>query len=167
VADCAQQELLDCYAGWEPEVANLLKCIDKPTRWAIHHLRPLPFYHRGGVVLMGDAAHAMSPHQGAGAGQAIEDAFILGHLLAEAPQGQVRRYLDAYETVRLPAANGVLTGSYESGMMYEFDSEHGDRYETLGPAIEAQWAWIDQVSLDEELASALRLAHQPARSSRL
>lgn len=130
----------------------------------------------------------MSPHQGAGAGQAIEvrtsafapfrccalyllsdsqDAFVLGNLLAEAPRDQVLRYLEAYEAVRLPAANGVLTGSYESGMMYEFNSEHGDKYETLGPAIAAQWAWIDQVSLDEELTSALRLARQPARSSRL
>ncbi|KJA20765.1 hypothetical protein HYPSUDRAFT_141882 [Hypholoma sublateritium FD-334 SS-4] len=167
VVDCEQQELLDCYAGWEPEVFTPFQCIDKPTRWAIHHLRPLPFYHRNGVVLMGDAAHAMSPHQGAGAGQAIEDAFVLGNLLAEAPRDQVLRYLGAYEAVRLPAANGVLTGSYESGMMYEFDSEYGDKYETLGPAIAAQWAWIDQVPLDEELASALRLARQPARSSRL
>lgn len=25
VVDCEQQELLDCYAGWEPEVVNLLK----------------------------------------------------------------------------------------------------------------------------------------------
>ncbi len=72
VVDCEQRELLDCYKGWEPEVVNLLKaspslnevvipqftpfqCIDKPTRWAIHHLRPLPFYHRDGVALIGDA----------------------------------------------------------------------------------------------------------------
>ncbi|CCM05444.1 uncharacterized protein FIBRA_07663 [Fibroporia radiculosa] len=72
VEDCSKQELLDCYAGWEPEVAELLEQIQEPTRWAIHHLRPLPMCVAGKVVLLGDAAHAMSPHQGAGAGQAIE-----------------------------------------------------------------------------------------------
>ena len=130
----------------------------------------------------------MSPHQGAGAGQAIEvrtsafasfhcyslyllshfqDSFVLGHLLAEAPRDQVLRYLEAYEAIRLPVGNGVLTGSYESGMMYEFNSEYSDKYETLGPAIAAQWAWIDRVSLDEELTSALRLARQSVHSSRM
>ena len=57
---------------------------------------------------------------------------MLGHLLAEAPRDQVLRYLEAYEAIRLPVGNGVLTGSYESGMMYEFNSEYSDKYETLG-----------------------------------
>ena len=33
------------------------------------------------VILIGDAAHAMLPHQGAGAGQGLEDALILAKLL--------------------------------------------------------------------------------------
>lgn len=134
-------------------------------------------------------AHAMSPHQGAGAGQAIEvsvhltcapmwfganytyfisqDAFVLGYLLGKTSESQMLGYLDAYQAIRLPAANSVLTGSYESGMMYEFDSEYGDDYEVLGPAIQAQWAWIDQPSLEDELESALRFAHQATPASRL
>ncbi len=31
------------------------QCIEKPTRWAIHELKPLPFYFTGRVVLLGDA----------------------------------------------------------------------------------------------------------------
>ncbi|RAL66883.1 hypothetical protein DID88_007665 [Monilinia fructigena] len=38
---------------------------------------------KGRIVLLGDAAHASTPHQGAGAGQAIEDAFILSNLLGD------------------------------------------------------------------------------------
>ena len=34
-------------------------------------------WSRGPVVLLGDAAHAMLPHQGQGANQAIEDAAVL------------------------------------------------------------------------------------------
>ncbi|KAF8200714.1 FAD/NAD-binding domain-containing protein [Pholiota molesta] len=116
VTNCEKQELLDCYANWEPEVESLLQCIDKPTRWAIHHIQPLPFYHKQGVVLMGDS-----------------DAFILGHLLAKTTPKQLLRSLDAYQAIRLPAANSVLTGSYESGMMYEFDSKYGDDYAPWDP----------------------------------
>lgn len=59
-------------------------------KWAIHQLHPLPSYVHERVILVGDAvsvsflvtgllfidnkkqAHAMTPHQGAGAGQAVE-----------------------------------------------------------------------------------------------
>ncbi|SKA32920.1 2-polyprenyl-6-methoxyphenol hydroxylase [Marinactinospora thermotolerans DSM 45154] len=40
---------------------------------------PPPAYHKGRVALLGDAAHAMTPNLGQGAGQAIEDAVVLAH----------------------------------------------------------------------------------------
>ncbi|MFF1613435.1 FAD-dependent monooxygenase [Amycolatopsis sp. NPDC058278] len=43
----------------------------------IHDLEPLPSYVNGRVALLGDAAHAMSPHRGQGAGQSLEDAVVL------------------------------------------------------------------------------------------
>lgn len=77
VTDCAQDELLQCFSGWEPEVTEMFKvclslssydraheccvcadnsqCVEKPTRWAIHQLRPLPLYTLGRVALLGDA----------------------------------------------------------------------------------------------------------------
>jgi 2-polyprenyl-6-methoxyphenol hydroxylase-like FAD-dependent oxidoreductase len=38
--------------------------------------------HHGRVALVGDAAHAMEPNLGQGACLAIEDAVVLGHVLA-------------------------------------------------------------------------------------
>ncbi|KAF8894081.1 FAD/NAD-P-binding domain-containing protein [Infundibulicybe gibba] len=156
VTECSQQELLECYADWEPEVESLLKCIDKPTRWAIHHLRPLPLYVAGRVALVGDAAHAMSPHQGAGAGQAIEDAYILSRVLGIADISTLDAALLAYQHVRLPAAYHVLKGSYESGTLYEFNSRLRDDYVQLGPAIERQWSWINNSSVDEDSDRAVQ-----------
>jgi FAD-dependent urate hydroxylase len=48
----------------------------------------------GRVALLGDAAHAMAPHLGQGAGQAIEDAFVLADCLAaaDAPETALRAY---------------------------------------------------------------------------
>lgn len=41
---------------------------------------PAPWY-KGRVILIGDAAHATTPHLGQGAAQAIEDAVVLGQLM--------------------------------------------------------------------------------------
>lgn len=41
--------------------------------WQLRDHDPLETYIRGRTVLIGDAAHAMTPHQGQGASQAIED----------------------------------------------------------------------------------------------
>lgn len=48
----------------------------------------------GPVTLLGDAAHAMLPHAGQGAAQALEDAVTLGHVLRQSaePEGALRRY---------------------------------------------------------------------------
>ncbi|KAI0062891.1 FAD/NAD(P)-binding domain-containing protein [Artomyces pyxidatus] len=156
VKDCTQQELLGCYSGWEPEVEQLLRCITHPTKWALHALRPLPTYVSSNVVLVGDAAHAMLPHQGAGAGQAIEDAYVLAALLGEASTtpavpSAVARALELYQSIRLYRANSVIEGSRESGRMYEFSSEFGQDYAVLAPAIERQWDWLQEASAEEQV----------------
>ncbi|KAJ3989844.1 FAD/NAD-P-binding domain-containing protein [Lentinula detonsa] len=162
---CPQKELLDCYAGWEPAVEQLLSRIEKPTKWAIHHLRPLPFFVDGKVALLGDACHAMAPHEGAGAGQAIEDAFILAALLEHATQETIPFALEAYQHVRLPFANHVLKGSYDSGLMYEFNSEYGEDYKKLGPVIEKQWDWVEEPDPEKERLRALQYFKELASRS--
>ncbi len=42
-------------------------------------------WHKGRVVLLGDAAHATTPHLGQGAGMAIEDSLVLAEEIARAP----------------------------------------------------------------------------------
>ncbi|RPD59761.1 FAD/NAD(P)-binding domain-containing protein [Lentinus tigrinus ALCF2SS1-6] len=166
VTNCSPAEIQACYAGWEPEVDELLKCIEKPTKWAIHELKPLPFYFTGRVVLLGDAAHAMTPHQGAGAGQAIEDAFILAEVLGhrQTTLSTLSRALTAYERVRLPMANHVLKGSRQSGNMYEFNGPLADNLVPLGPLIGSQWDWLWDSTPQTERDRALGMLHY-ARAS--
>jgi 2-polyprenyl-6-methoxyphenol hydroxylase-like FAD-dependent oxidoreductase len=40
-----------------------------------------PPWHRGRIILIGDAAHATTPHCAYGAGLAVEDAVVLAELL--------------------------------------------------------------------------------------
>jgi len=159
MVDVTKQEVLDQYIGWEPEVRNLLKCVEKPSRWAISHMRGLPTYVDGRVALLGDSAHAMTTHLGAGAGQSIEDAFILGQIFAHriVTTSNIPEALKIYDMVRRPFGNGVVELSRATGFLYEFNGlpEHIDgekirngsieELEKLGAASYENWKiqWID------------------------
>ena len=67
---------------------------------------PLPFWSRGAVTLLGDAAHPLLPHTGQGAAQAITDAVALGKALRE--ESSVSEALAAYERDRRPKTTHLL-----------------------------------------------------------
>ena len=59
---------------------------------------PLPFWGRGPVTLLGDAAHPVLPHTGQGAAQAMVDAVALGQALGK--NDNVEDALRSYERDR-------------------------------------------------------------------
>ncbi|KAI0664557.1 FAD/NAD(P)-binding domain-containing protein [Cubamyces menziesii] len=133
VQDAPLDELLGDFEQWEPEVQALIKSIEKVNRWAIHTTLPLPSFVSGRVALLGDAAHAMMPYQGSGAGQAIEDAYVLSAVLSDprTTRTTLERALHAYDAVRRPFALRVQESSRENGLLYTlnypgltFDSPH-------------------------------------------
>ncbi|WP_328316135.1 FAD-dependent oxidoreductase [Streptomyces sp. NBC_00388] len=54
-------------------------------RWPVYEVPPLGSWHRGGAAVLGDAAHAVAPHLGAGAALGMEDAYELALALHEHP----------------------------------------------------------------------------------
>ena len=68
---------LEAFAGWHPAVTEMISAVPQSPRWGLFARRPLARWNRGPAVLLGDAAHAMLPHQGQGANQTIEDAAVL------------------------------------------------------------------------------------------
>jgi salicylate hydroxylase len=82
------------FAGWHPAVTEMLSAVPQSARWALFARRPPFRWHRGPVVLLGDAAHAMLPHHGQGANQTIEDAAVLAAELAASADipAALRRY---------------------------------------------------------------------------
>jgi 2-polyprenyl-6-methoxyphenol hydroxylase-like FAD-dependent oxidoreductase len=81
---------------------------------------PAP-WHRGAVVLIGDAAHATSPHVGQGAAMAIEDAVVLAEEVASGDD--LEPALDAFEARRYDRCRTVHEISMQIGT-WELERNH-------------------------------------------
>ncbi|KAI5892271.1 FAD/NAD(P)-binding domain-containing protein [Schizophyllum commune H4-8] len=82
IGQATTEQVLKTYEGWEPEVRAILSCMRDPSHWAIITQKPLDVWAADGVFLLGDSAHAMATHLGAGAGQAIEVSISCGSLFS-------------------------------------------------------------------------------------
>jgi 2-polyprenyl-6-methoxyphenol hydroxylase-like FAD-dependent oxidoreductase len=73
------QELSRRFGTWHEPIPTVLAHTQPQAvlRHDIYRLPKLDSYARGSVVLLGDAAHAMTPNLGQGGGQALEDAIVL------------------------------------------------------------------------------------------
>ncbi|KAJ5192296.1 hypothetical protein N7449_008438 [Penicillium cf. viridicatum] len=102
-------------------VKALVECMPDPSQWAIFEHPHISTYTRSKVAVLGDAAHASTPHQGAGAGQAIEDAHVLAELLSDSRVSSVDDVvaaLKAYDDIRRPRSQRVVTSSKENADIF-------------------------------------------------
>ena len=73
----------------------------------------LPTWSRGRTLLIGDAAHATSPHAGQGASIALEDAMRLACLLQTNEEFGVT--FDKFERERRPRAERIVALARRNG----------------------------------------------------
>jgi len=172
------EDVANEFQGWETEVEQLVKCIEGPSMWAINTLKAIPIASHGPVAVIGDAAHAMTPHQGSGAGQAIEDAYVLAALLTHpsTTRKSIPRALKIYEAVRLRHGNDIQRRSRENGKLYEFaaderhahlsvDSDTSDTsridanrlVKEIGEAAMENWKWAWTTDVETEKEEAIRM----------
>jgi len=98
--DTLRRRLLDAFAGWHAPIERLVSSTTEIMRTAIYDVSSLPAWHVGRVMLLGDAAHAMSPAGGQGASLALEDAMIVGRRLAERTSPIEAVFADAESLLR-------------------------------------------------------------------
>ncbi|MBO0691308.1 MAG: FAD-dependent monooxygenase [Acidimicrobiaceae bacterium] len=97
------EALLGYFEGWAEPVLRMIERLDVAgvARVPIYDLDPLRSWSRGRVVLLGDAAHVMTPDLGQGGCQAMEDAWVLTHYLT-ATTRSVPDALERYQAERIP-----------------------------------------------------------------
>lgn len=115
------QRLFDLMADWGGIVPEVRKTVMTTNAHTINYrpleaiLLPKPWY-RGRVVLIGDAAHATTPHLASGAGMAIEDGIVLADELshADSVDAGLARFMERrFDRGRLVVENSLRLGEIE------------------------------------------------------
>jgi 2-polyprenyl-6-methoxyphenol hydroxylase-like FAD-dependent oxidoreductase len=120
----------------------------------IEEVRQVP-WARGRVALLGDAAHALTPNMGQGAGMAMEDAAVLAQELSKASRGETdvpaaltsyvaRRQRRVETIVRLSreiGEEGQLTGALACWLRNRRLEREGRSSERTRAALERLLAW--------------------------
>jgi 2-polyprenyl-6-methoxyphenol hydroxylase-like FAD-dependent oxidoreductase len=108
-----KQHLRDFHAGWHAPIPQIIDVAENIMVTDTLDVASLPTWSRGRTVLIGDAAHATSPHAGQGASIALEDALRLARLLQEG--GELRETFAQFEAERRPRAKRVVALARRNG----------------------------------------------------
>ncbi|KXJ96078.1 hypothetical protein Micbo1qcDRAFT_187712 [Microdochium bolleyi] len=152
---CTKEQMIEDLQGFDHRLLRLLDYA-KPLKWPTFHHPKTPTYHKGRVAIIGDCAHASSPHQAAGAGQGLEDAVILSHLLAlvKTPE-HLGAAFRAYDAIRRPRAQKVVNTSYEAGVIYTWQHpEIGDNMDRIVANANQRLHWIWQHDIKGDMVKA-------------
>lgn len=160
VVPATVEDALEDFQDWSEPVKRLLALLHKPNKWGIFDLPPLKtFIKDGRICLLGDCAHSSSPHQGAGAGMAIEDAAVLSQLLGEiknADPVQLKRAFAAYDMARRERTQKVVTTSRRAGLLFDFERpDVGDDVSKIQEILRTQWNWIWDLDIDAHCKEAI------------
>jgi salicylate hydroxylase len=144
---------------WDRRILDLVRNIEGDMSfWALIDLPRLPRWSRGRVMLLGDAAHAPLPHQGQGAGLAIEDAYALGALLARGGLKDCGSAFEAFENLRKRRAWMVQAYSRVAGRAYKFVGDAAARRDANWPSVPQRIGWIHRYRAEQ-------LVPMPSRSA--
>lgn len=149
------KQLAEEFRGWDEKVVKIINALDSTLRWALYDREPLDFWSVGRVTLVGDAAHAMLPHQGQGAGQSIEDARFLALSLQQATRETIPQWLKFYEEQRRGHTARVQQTTRVMGQLYDLpDDDVARRGENFSFADHVQW--IVDYDVDQAFQAALQ-----------
>jgi salicylate hydroxylase len=114
-----RDELAASFEGWDSRVTTLLEKVESCFWWGLYDRRPLPSWTSGRLTLLGDAAHAMLPHLGQGANQAIEDGVALAVILEKRDTAEVPTGLQHYEAFRRERTEMIQAEARKNGLRYD------------------------------------------------
>jgi salicylate hydroxylase len=165
VVEANHEQMKADFEGWSPTVTKIVSLMRNNDIWALFNHPPAPTYVSDGgrVCLLGDAAHATTPHKGSGAGMAIEDALLMGRLISEALAGEdvdagraIPAAFRVFDATRRERTLRLVEDSRETGQLYDLEHpEFGTDKEKIREALLTRMDWVWEKDLEAELTNAL------------
>ncbi|KAF7369122.1 FAD/NAD(P)-binding domain-containing protein [Mycena venus] len=116
IKDVSVERTLQDFVDFHPSIQKLF--ISAATRdvWRIRDLDRLSDWQSGKAILIGDAAHAVTPHFGTGCNTAIEDGEALGYFFRDITSAaQIPAALQSFKALRMPRAHIIQFASRHVG----------------------------------------------------
>jgi salicylate hydroxylase len=101
------------FDGWGGMAGAMIAAVQAPTLWGLHRHPVAPVWERGGVALLGDAAHPTLPFLAQGANMALEDAWVLAAQVTRGADG-----LASYQALRHPRVSRVIKAAEGNAWRY-------------------------------------------------
>lgn len=102
-----RQRLIELFSGDATPAVDIIRATTHGLVGTNQYDMPsVPTWHKGSMIIIGDAAHAVSPASGQGASMAIEDAVVLARCLRDLDD--THRAFAAYERLRRERVERVV-----------------------------------------------------------
>jgi 2-polyprenyl-6-methoxyphenol hydroxylase-like FAD-dependent oxidoreductase len=108
-----KQHLRDFHRGWRDPIPRIIDAAESIVVTDTLDVATLPTWSRKRSLLIGDAAHATSPHAGQGASLALEDAMRLARLMREGHE--LSATFQNFEAERRPRAEKIVAIARRNG----------------------------------------------------
>jgi 2-polyprenyl-6-methoxyphenol hydroxylase-like FAD-dependent oxidoreductase len=102
---CDPDEFRAAFAGYHPELRQVVNAAPEITKWPVFDRPPLPHWSAGNLVLLGDACHPLMPYMASGAAMAIEDAAVLARCITQF--SDPAEAFQRFEAARMPRVEKV------------------------------------------------------------
>ncbi|EHL01722.1 putative Salicylate hydroxylase [Glarea lozoyensis 74030] len=162
VVPSSKEAVLKDFDGWGGDVVKILQLVEDPEKWGLFDTTPARTYNKGNFCILGDAAHASTPHLDAGAGFAVEDVYILSSLLTEklvASASDLKHAFSAWSQIRRPRCEELINRSRRQGILLELTKEEGfeSGEEELLDDLEHNQEWVWDVDLEKMLEQSISM----------
>lgn len=148
------------YEEWSDSVKKILSLMEKPDICALFDYPTAKSYYKRRLCLSGDGAHASTPHQGAGAGMALEDTYVMSVVLAEIEDAsKIEKAFEAFDAVRRPRTQRLVATGREAAEVYECEADGigEDREAFRRNLVAVRYKWFWEKHLEEDLEVAMKI----------
>ncbi|TVY82723.1 6-methylsalicylic acid decarboxylase atA [Lachnellula suecica] len=149
VIPSSRDAILKDFKTWGEKATKLLELIEDPEKWALFDVVVPSTFSKEGFCILGDAAHASTPHLDAGAGFAIEDAYLLSGLMTPdliKTTSDIKQAFRIYGEIRRPRCLELIDRSREQGSLFDLRKQQSESEVSRDElrtklALNQQWVW--------------------------